>query len=129
MDLFGGYVQEGMLNVGSWKKRQAERDDLSNPQGDIVRREIKLPLLFGKVLGTTVKITSGIAHSVVDLWKAYLVSCQARNEIEQVVSGQVGGPDTGMKQERKGRYRLSMASIYRWHVQGEETSTGILFQW
>ena len=60
----------GMLtNVGSWKKRQAERDDLSNPQGDIVRREIKLPLLFGKVLGTTVKITSGIAHSVVDLWK------------------------------------------------------------
>ena len=54
MDLFGGYVQEGMLYVGSWKKRQAERDDLSNPQGDIVRREIKLPLLFGKVLGTTV---------------------------------------------------------------------------
>ena len=70
MDLFGGYVQEGMLtNVGSWKKRQAERDDLSNPQGDIVRREIKLPLFFGKVLGTTVKITSGIAHSVVDLRK------------------------------------------------------------
>ena len=63
MDLFGGYVQEGMLtNVGSWKKRQAERDDLSNPQGDIVRREIKLPLLFGKVLGTTVKITSGIPY-------------------------------------------------------------------
>ena len=73
MDLFGGYVQEGMLtNVGSWKKRQAERDDLSNPQGDIVRREIKLPLLFGKVLGTTVKIRSGIAHSVVDLWKLTL---------------------------------------------------------
>ena len=64
------YVQGGMLtNVERWKKRQAERDDLSNPQGDIVRREIKLPLLFGKVLGTTVKITSGIAHSVVDLWK------------------------------------------------------------
>ena len=69
-NLFGGYVQEGMLaNVESWEKRQAGRDDLSNPQGDIVRREIKLPLLFGKVLGTTVKITSGIAHSVVDLWK------------------------------------------------------------
>ena len=70
------------------------------------------------MLGATVKTASGFTNSVVDLWKAYLVSCQARNEIEQVVSGQVGGPDTGMKQERKGRYRLSMASIYRWHVQG-----------
>ena len=31
-ELFGGYVQEGMLaNVGSWEKRQSGRDDLSNP--------------------------------------------------------------------------------------------------
>ena len=118
-NLFGGYVQEGMLaNVESWEKRQAGRDDLSNPQGDIVRREVKLSLVFSTVLGATVKTASGFTNSVVDLWKAYLVSCQARNEIEQVVSGQVGGPDTGMKQERKGRYRLSMVSIYRWHVHG-----------
>ena len=68
MDLFGGYVQEGMLtNVGSWKKRQAERDDHTNPHRDIDIRAVKLPMLIGKVLGTTVKITSGIAHSVVDL--------------------------------------------------------------
>ena len=44
-DLFGGYVQEGMLaNVESWKKWQAGRYDLSNPPGDIVRREVKLPV-------------------------------------------------------------------------------------
>ena len=113
-ELFGGYVQERMLaNVGSWEKRQSGRDDLSNPQGDIVRREVKLSLVFSTVLGATVKTASGFTNSVVDLWKAYLVSCQARNVIEQVVSGQVGGPDTGMKQERKGRYRLSMVSMYR----------------
>ena len=70
MDPFEGYVQEGMLtNVGSWKKRQAERDDLSNPQGDIVRREVRLLLLFSTMLGATVKIASGITNSVVDLWK------------------------------------------------------------
>ena len=61
MDLFGGYVQEGMLNVGSWKKRQAERDDLSNPQGDIVRREVKQPMVFNNV-GTIGKIESGVRN-------------------------------------------------------------------
>ena len=46
-DLFGGYVQEGMLaNVGSWKRWQAGRYDLNNPPGDIVRREVRLSLLF-----------------------------------------------------------------------------------
>ena len=39
-DLFGGYVQEGMLaNVESWKWK-AGRYDLCNPPGDRVRREI-----------------------------------------------------------------------------------------
>ena len=61
-----------LCDIKRWEKLQAGTEDLSNPQGDIVRREIKLPLLFGKVLGTTVKITSGIAHSVVDLWKLTL---------------------------------------------------------
>ena len=37
-------VQEGMLaNVEIWERRWAGRDSLSNPQGDIVRREVKLP--------------------------------------------------------------------------------------
>ena len=45
--LFGRYVQEGMLaNVKSWQKWQAGRYDLSNPPVDIVRREVKLPLVF-----------------------------------------------------------------------------------
>ena len=70
-------------------------------------------MVFSTVLGATVKTASGFTNTVVDLWKAYLVSYQAWNVIEQVVSGQVGGSDTGMKQERKGRYRLSMVSMYR----------------
>ena len=42
--LFGGYVQEGMLaNVESWERRWAGRDNLSNAQKYIVRREVKLP--------------------------------------------------------------------------------------
>ena len=70
-ELFGGYVQERMLaNVGSWEKRQSERDDLSNPQGDIVRTKVRLPLVFSTMLGSTVKIASGITNSVVDLWTA-----------------------------------------------------------
>ena len=64
-NLFGGYVQEGMLaNVESWEKRQAGRDDLSNPQGDIVRTKVRLPLVFSTMLGATVKIASGITNSV-----------------------------------------------------------------
>lgn len=50
-DLFGRYVLQGMLaNMGSWVKRWAGRDDFSNLQGDIVRREVKLPLVFSTVL-------------------------------------------------------------------------------
>ena len=46
-DLFGVDVQEGMLaNVERWKKWQAGRYDLSNSPGDIVRREVRLSLLF-----------------------------------------------------------------------------------
>ena len=46
-DLFGGYVQKGMVtNVESLKKWQAGRYDLSNPPGDIVRGEYKLLLAF-----------------------------------------------------------------------------------
>ena len=44
--LFGGYVQEGMLdNVETWKW-QAGRYDLSCPPGDTVRKEVKPPLVF-----------------------------------------------------------------------------------
>ena len=115
MDLFGGYVQEGMLtNVGNWKKRQAERDDLSNPQGDIVRREIKLPLLFGKVLGTIVKITSGIAHSVVDLWK--LTWCPFRHGMWlSSMCLPKWGLSRRMRQERKGRWGLSVVATGGMH--------------
>ena len=60
MDLFGGYVQEGMLaNVESWEKRQAGRDDLSNPQGDIVRREVKQPMVFNTMLEQLGKLNLG----------------------------------------------------------------------
>ena len=46
-DLSGGYVQEGMhANVESCKKWQSGRYDLNNLLGDIVRREVKLPLVF-----------------------------------------------------------------------------------
>ena len=109
------YVQGGMLtNVGSWKKRQAERDDLSNPQGDIVRREIKLPLLFGKVLGTIVKITSGIAHSVVDLWK--LTWCPFRHGMWlNSMCLPKWGLSRRMRQERKGRWGLSVVAIGGMH--------------
>ena len=90
-NLFGRFVQEGMLaNVESWEKRQAGRDDLSNPQGDIVRTKVRLLLLFSTMLGATVKIASGITNSVVDLWTAYLVSWQVWHVVEQGVSAQVG---------------------------------------
>lgn len=90
-ELFGGYVQERMLaNVGSWEKRQSGRDDLSNPQGDIVRTKVRLLLLFSTMLGATVKIASGITNSVVDLWTAYLVSWQVWHVVEDGVSAQVG---------------------------------------
>ena len=46
-DLFGGYVQEGMIaNVESWKMWQTGRYDLSNPPGNTVSREVKLSLVF-----------------------------------------------------------------------------------
>ena len=46
-DLFGVYVQEGMLaNVERWKKWKTGRYDLSNPPGEIVRRECKMSLVF-----------------------------------------------------------------------------------
>ena len=46
-DLFGGYVQEGMLaHVESWQKSQAGNYDLNNPPGDLVRREVMLSLVF-----------------------------------------------------------------------------------
>ena len=46
-DLIGGYVQEGMLaNVESRKKWQAGRYDLSSTPVDIVKSEVKVPLVF-----------------------------------------------------------------------------------
>ena len=46
-DLFGGYVQEGMLeNVESWEKWQAVRYNLSSPPKELDRREGKLFLVF-----------------------------------------------------------------------------------
>ena len=42
-DQFGGYVQERMLaNDKCFERRLGVRDNLSNPQGSIVRREVKL---------------------------------------------------------------------------------------
>ena len=46
--------------------------------------------MFSTMLGATVKIASGITNSVVDLWKAYLVSWQVWHVVEQGVSAQVG---------------------------------------
>lgn len=72
-DLFGGYVQEGMLvHDEDWDKRMLGTEGLSNPQGDIAKREDKLPKVFSAVLRTTVKVAFGVTDSVVHLWKAYL---------------------------------------------------------
>lgn len=46
-ELFDGYVQEGMFaSVESWGKRRPGTDNLSKLQGDKVRIEVKLPLVF-----------------------------------------------------------------------------------
>ena len=42
-DLFGVYVQEGMIaNAESWERKWAGRDNLSNAQGDVFRRKVML---------------------------------------------------------------------------------------
>ena len=70
-DLFGGYGQQGMLcDIKIWEKQQAGTEDLSNPQGDIVRTKVRLPLVFSTMLGDSVKIVFWITNSVVDLYKA-----------------------------------------------------------
>ena len=59
-DLFGGYGQQGMLcDINSWEKRQAGTEDLSNPQGDIVRREVKQPMVFNTMLEQLGKLNLG----------------------------------------------------------------------
>ena len=59
-DLFCRYVQEGMLaNVESLKKWQAGRYCLSNPPGDIVRRKVKLSLVFVYCKGELCKLHVG----------------------------------------------------------------------
>ena len=46
-DLFVGYIQGGMLaSVESWRKKRPVRDDISNPQGDILRRKVKVLLVL-----------------------------------------------------------------------------------
>lgn len=46
-ELFDGYAQERMLaNAESWGKRTPGTDNLSNIQGDKVRIEVKLSLVF-----------------------------------------------------------------------------------
>ena len=59
-DLFCGYGQQGMLcDIKSWEKRQAGTEDLSNPQGDIVRREVKQPMVFNTMLEQLGKLNLG----------------------------------------------------------------------
>lgn len=59
-DLFGGYGQQGMLrDINRWEKRQAGTEDLSNPQGDIVRREVKQPMVFNTMLEQLGKLNLG----------------------------------------------------------------------
>ena len=59
-DLFGGYGQQGMLrDIKIWEKRQAGTEDLSNPQGDIVRREVKQPMVFNTMLEQLGKLNLG----------------------------------------------------------------------
>ena len=58
--LFGGYGQQGMLcDIKSWEKRQAGTEDLNNPQGDIVRREVKQPMVFNTMLEQLGKLNLG----------------------------------------------------------------------
>ena len=59
-DLFGGYGQQGMLrDINRWEKRQAGTEDLSNPQGDIDRREVKQPMVFNTMLEQLGKLNLG----------------------------------------------------------------------
>ena len=59
-DLFGGYGQQGMLcDIKIWEKQQAGTEDLSNPQGDIVRREVKQPMVFNTMLEQLGKLNLG----------------------------------------------------------------------
>ena len=82
-DLFCGYVQEGMLaNVESWEKCQAGRYDLSNPPGDIVRREGKLSLAF--VRDNCVNCMWD-KNSVANFIETYFVSWHAWNVFEKEV--------------------------------------------
>lgn len=57
---FVGMVNRGMLcDIKSWEKRQAGTEDLSNPQGDIVRREVKQPMVFHTMLEQLGKLNLG----------------------------------------------------------------------
>ena len=58
--LFCGYGQQGMLcGIKIWEKQQAGTEDLSNPQGDIDRREVKQPMVFNTMLEQLGKLNLG----------------------------------------------------------------------
>jgi hypothetical protein len=48
-----------LCDIKSWEKQQAGTEDLSNPQGDIVRREVKQPMVFNTMLEQLGKLNLG----------------------------------------------------------------------
>jgi hypothetical protein len=48
-----------LCDIKSWEKRQAVTEDLNNPQGDMVSREVKYPMVFNTMLEQLGKLNLG----------------------------------------------------------------------